>query len=107
MTTSNGAPAGGCEPVILPVLRFWSNYFARTTEQMEAVLAGPGRRGTETGTPPSATAEGGARDGEAAPDVVGLLQALRAGQEAVLARLAGIEQRLDALETGRKRKQRG
>jgi hypothetical protein len=107
MTTANGAPAGGCEPVFLPVLRFWSKYFARTAEQMEAVLAGPGHRGTEAATPPP-TAGGGARAAvPAAPDAVALLRDLQTGQETLLARLAAIEARLAALETGRKRKPRG
>jgi hypothetical protein len=104
MATSNGAQAGGCEPVFLPLLRLWSNYLAQAGEQMQALAAGPPRRGAGALAQSPAAIEAGVTG---APDLPGMLERLRAGQEIILARLTAIEQRVNALEMKRKGKRRG
>jgi len=98
-----------CDPAALR--RLWLDslakgldYYMRTPAFLETV-----RRNYEMMTQLKGTTEDFARDvsrGTGIPritDISGLFERLRIGQEAILTRLEAIEERLDSLETKRKR----
>src|SRR5262249_1333384 len=140
MTQTNEA-ANGADPVVQPLLDFWSKYVEQSQEQMKVLLDGVSgvgdpaalrrlwldslskslesylrtpaflegmRRNLEVMTHLKGNAEDIAQEvarNAGIPrlgDISGLFERLQIGQEAILARLTGIEHRLERLENRRK-----